>query len=103
VTFYPAADATVVSGETTTVDFDLVSFEAIEGAINDIGEAICEEGAVYVFEGTGVTPDDVDGISPDPIASATPFVDIPERRMPVQGAFTCPRWLHRRLYLERRP
>ncbi len=38
----------------------------------DMGAAACDGTgyAVYVFDGAGVTPDDVDGIAPDPVASA---------------------------------
>lgn len=31
--------------------------------------------AVYVFEGSGVTPDDIDGIAPDPVATASVKLD----------------------------
>ena len=32
--------------------------------------------AVYVFAGSGVTPDDIDGIAPDPVTTATVKLDI---------------------------
>jgi hypothetical protein len=32
--------------------------------------------AVYVFTGSGVTPDDVDGTSPDPVSSAMPELNV---------------------------
>ena len=31
--------------------------------------------AVYVFEGAGVTPDDIDGTAPDPVTTATVKLD----------------------------
>lgn len=34
------------------------------------GDGIATSAAVYVFEGTGVTPDDVDKVDPNPLASA---------------------------------
>lgn len=44
---------------------------ALSGTV-DLTAALCADpAAVYVFEGAGVAPDDVDGIGPDPVATAS--------------------------------
>ena len=52
---------------------------AVVGAIAGTVDAALVPGgctpAVYVFEGAGVTPDDIDGTSPDPVTTATVKLD----------------------------
>jgi hypothetical protein len=49
---------------------ELASSGDIAGNITNLGAKACTDAAVYVYEGTGVTPDDVDSIGVEPIASA---------------------------------
>ncbi len=43
--------------------------------------------AVYVFEGSGVTPDDIDGIAPDPVTTATVKLDSNDGLYKYMAAF----------------
>lgn len=43
--------------------------------------------AVYVFAGSGVTPDDIDGIAPDPVTTATVKLDIISGEYRYKAAF----------------
>jgi len=43
--------------------------------------------AVYVFEGSGVTPDDIDGIAPDPVSTASVKLDISDGLYKYKAAF----------------
>jgi hypothetical protein len=53
-------DNSTVGALSGSVDTTTIAAECVGG----------DAAAVYVFEGAGVTPDDVDGIDPDPIATA---------------------------------
>lgn len=54
-------DNSTVGALSGSVDTTTIAAECVGG----------DAAAVYVFEGAGVTPDDVDAIDPDPIATAT--------------------------------
>lgn len=43
--------------------------------------------AVYIFEGSGVTPDDIDGIAPDPVSTASVKLDSNDGMYKYRAAF----------------
>lgn len=43
--------------------------------------------AVYIFEGSGVTPDDIDGIAPDPVSTASVELDSNDGMYKYMAAF----------------
>lgn len=49
---------------------DLSKVGTIAGEITNLGANACADATVYVFSGSGIVPDDVDFIDPEPIASA---------------------------------
>lgn len=61
------------------------------GAISGMVDASLVPGgctpAVYVFEGSGVTPDDIDGIAPDPVSTASVKLDINDGKYKYKAAF----------------
>lgn len=67
---------------------------AMVGAISGTVDAGLVPGgctpAVYVFEGAGVTPDDIDGVAPDPVTTATVKLDGSDNLYKYTAAFLEP-------------
>ncbi|MGA9033496.1 MAG: DUF4382 domain-containing protein [Sulfuricaulis sp.] len=61
------------------------------GSISGTVDALLVPGgctpAVYVFEGSGVTPDDIDGIAADPVSTASVKLDISDGIYKYKAAF----------------
>ncbi len=72
------------------------------GSISGTVDALLVPGgctpAVYVFAGSSVTPDDIDGIAADPVTTASVKLDN-SGRVQVQGRLPRGRQLHHRLHL----
>jgi hypothetical protein len=78
ILFQSATNVTLTAGATTTLDFGFDNAQAgrLAGVVAD---ARCggdlATGAIYVFAGAGVAPDDRDGVDPDPVAVAVIELD----------------------------
>jgi hypothetical protein len=71
---------------------DNVMVGAIAGTVdNTLMTVTCDpvndHPAVYVFEGSGVTPDDIDGIAPDPVTTASVKLDSNDGMYKYMAAF----------------
>lgn len=60
---------------------------AIAGTVNALLVPTGCTPAVYVYAGAGVTPDDIDGIAPDPVTTANVKLDINDGLYKYQAAF----------------